>query len=408
MSRLLHALIHSLLGAWLLLALLGCRPQQAVDEPVLRVGIIASLQGPARPWGLATVRCAQVIADYHNERGGFELEGRKVKIELVIKDDAYDASQAAAVAHDLILEGVDYVIGPLGDAQVSAAARVLDSSGVFYVHYGFDFQELSAGSLAVQGMPLPVQSLPVLFKHLREKESVHTALIMAYNTEDGVRQKGVAEQMATAHGLELLKLSRFDVSEETFGLDLRDEALSRRVERVVQAGPDALILAGCPPESFIFLVDRLRSGGFTGFICAQNFQDASSLAMLGKSAEGVFYVGGVPSDDMRSEYYESLKARYLDLAQEWSEEADTKFYALEFILACLQDAGLIGLEDTSVMYRTLEEIRFKDPFYVDQRMILVTFVDEDNHSRQIRTPIRISKMSGGEALLVEETRQAIP
>jgi branched-chain amino acid transport system substrate-binding protein len=402
MSHKLHLMIFAMLGVCLLVGLNGCNPAQSKNDKVLRVGIIASLSGPARPWGLVTVRCAQVVADYYNDRGGFDLGGEKVRIELVIRDDAFDAYTASTIAHDLTTEGVNYVIGPLADAAVLSAARVLDAVGVFYVHYGFHQDVQNSTSLGVLGMPLPEQSLPVLFSHLRDQQGVRTALIMAYGTEAGIHQKGIAELLAENAKLELIKVSRFDVSEETFGVDLDSENIRRRVERVVAAAPDALVLAGCPPDAFIVLVDRLRSGGYEGFICAQNFQDGRSLAMLGEASNGVYFVGGESTVGLRSEYYNELKARYLDLADVWSAGADTKLYALELILACIREAGAISLEETSSLYQTLEEVRFEDPFSQETRAIPIIGGIESGMPRQMLTSICISKMSGGEVMLVEE------
>jgi len=403
MSRKLHSIILATLGVFLLSGLVGCDREPAKDFRVLRVGVIASLSGPARAWGLTTVRCAQVIADYHNERGGFDVEGEKVRIELIVRDDAFDASKAAAIAYDLTMDGVNYVIGPLGDAPVLAASRVLDGAGVLYVHYGFIQEVQSANSLGVLGLPLPEQSLPVLFRHLRDEQEVSSVLIMAYGTEEGIQQKGVAENVAKAEGLELVPLARFDVSEETFDPNLNSEKIRRRVDRVVAASPDALILTGCPPESFVVLVDRLRSGGYNGFICTQNSQDPVSLALMGEASDRVYYLGGFSADELRSDYYAELKDRYLNVADTWSTEADTKLYALELILACIRHAGSVALDQPSVMYRVIQEIRFEDPFYKEPRMIPIIGGLEDGIPRQILTPVRISKMSGGEAILVEET-----
>jgi branched-chain amino acid transport system substrate-binding protein len=256
-------------------------------------------------------------------------------------------------------------------------------------------------------MPLPEQSLPILFKHLIEKEGVSTVLAMAYGTEEGIRQKGLAESLAIEEGLDFVKVSLFVISEETFSLDLKADKLQHQVERVVAAAPDAVILTGSPPHPFSVLVDHLRRGGYTGLICAQNSQDPRLLGELGAVADGVFYVGGHAPDEARSQYFESLKARYLDLADEWSEEAETKLYALEFILACLRHAGPYALEETSVLYGTLAGIQFEDPFFEERRMIQVTGGIEENEPWQILIPVRISKMSGGEPFLVEESHRAI-
>jgi len=402
MSRKLHSFILAALGVCLFAGSIGCDREPAIDDRVLRVGVIASLSGPAKPWGLTTVRCAQVIADYHNERGGFDLGGERVKIELIIRDDAFDAPTAARIAHDFTLDGVNYIIGPVGDATTAAASRVMDGAGAFYVHYGFNQETQSAGSLGVLGMPLPEQSLPVLLRHLRDAQYVDSVLIMAYGSGGGIYQKARAEQVAADLGFDLIQLSRFDVSEETFDSALNSASLRQRVGRVVAVAPDALILVGCPPEAFIVLLDRLRSGGYDGFICTQNFQDPSSLAKLSEASDGVYYVGGTPADELRSDYYAVLKERYLDFAGEWSEEADTKLYAMEFILACIRHAGSDALEDTSVMFRAIQEVRFEDPFFEESQMIEITGGSEDSLLRQIQTPIRISKMSDGQSVIVKE------
>jgi branched-chain amino acid transport system substrate-binding protein len=396
-----------ILSISLLLGLVACDVQEHEKESVLRVGVIASLSGPARPWGLVTVRCAQVIADYYNEQGGFDLDGEKVRIELLVRDDALHAAEAASIAHELIEQEVHYVIGPLGDAAVEAAARVLDAAGVFYVHYGFKLEVQNPSSLGVLGMPQPEQSLPVLLNYLRSEKDLSSVLVFGYGTEEGILQKQVAESVVIGSALDLIKLSRFDVSEETFDIDLEFDRVRRKVARIVRAAPDVLILAGCPPEAFVALVDRLRDGGFSGVIAAQNAQNPSLLLKLGAFANDVYYVGGVPELAFRSQYYEDLKLRYLDTAEEWNSESDTKLYALEFILACIREAGPAALEETSVLYRAIQRIHFQDPFYQDTRFIPVLGGIDDGLPRQIQTPIRISKIQDGQAVLVQETVQTL-
>jgi branched-chain amino acid transport system substrate-binding protein len=272
-----------------------------------------------------------------------------------------------------------------------------------YVHYGFNQVAQREDSLGVLGMPLPEQSLPVLFEYLREEEGARSVLVMACGDRESVRQKGIAESIAQAQNLELVRLSRFDVSEEAFDLGADARTIRRGVERVVQASPDALLLVGCSPGGYLLLVDRLREGGYRGSICAENFQDFRNLAKLGEASNGVFYVGGAPSGEPRSEYYHTLKENYLDLAGEWSEEAEVKLYALEFILACIQHAGPVAFEETSVMYRSFQQLRFRDPFAREPRMIKIRASSGDGLPRQLDTPIRISKIMNGQSILVRES-----
>ncbi len=402
MKQIPQALICLILCAAGLFGVAGCEEQVIGEQKTLKVGIIASLTGPGRAWGEATVRCAQVTADYYNERGGVLVGDERVKIELVIKDDALDSGLAATAAHELVMDDVNFVIGPLGDAAVMAASKVLDGSGVLYVHYGFNQIVQPAQSLGLLGMPLPEQSLPVLFEYLSGEVDVESVLVLAYASEESIRQKTIAEYVASAQGMDLMKLSRFDVSEESFDLGLSRERISQRIRRVVEAAPDAVVLVGCPPDVFVFLVDRLRSGGYDGVISAQNYQDATVLRRLGEVADGVYYVGGIPGEEVRSAYFEDLKTRYLDLVEVWSEEAETKMYALEFMLECIRQAGIKSLEETSSLFGVLDRIEMRDPFYEDGRPLLIHRggAGEGAGQRQIMLPIRISKMQAGEPRLV--------
>lgn len=387
----------------MLLSFLGCGRNSEPDGRVLRVGIIASLSGPAQAWGQATVRSAQVIADYHNERGGFELDGERVRIELIVCDDGKGAAESARVAQDLVDDGVRYVIGPLGDAGALAATPILDCAGAFYIYYGFNQEQRGFRGLGALGMPVPEQSLPVLLQQLKREEAVRSVLVMAYGTDEGIWQKENAVCLVKDEGLDLLQLSRFDVSEETFASDLNLEAIQRRVAAVVDAAPDALLVTGCPPAAFVILVDRLRTGGYTGFICTQNAQDPTSLAKLGALSDRVYFVGGEVLDEVRSAYYLDLKQRYLDLAGTWDLEAETKLYALEFILACIQELGSAALEEPSIISHSMDKVCFQDPFYLEPHMLSILGGDGAGQARQIQTPIRISRMVNGRAVLVAES-----
>jgi branched-chain amino acid transport system substrate-binding protein len=367
------------------------------------VGIIASLSGPAQAWGLATVRSAQVVADYYNDRGGFELNGERIRIELIVCDDEGSAAVSVCAAQDLIDDGVRYVIGPLGDAEALAATPVLDCAGAFYIYYGFNQEQRGFRGRGALGMPVPEQSLPILLQQLKQEEAVESVLVMAYGTDEGIWQKENAVSIVKDAGFKILQLSRFDVSEETFPDDLTSVVMPRRVDSVVTAAPDVLILTGCPPAVFVVLVDRLRTGGYTGFICAQNAQDPMSLAKLGARSDRVYFVGGGGVDETRTAYYLDLKQRYLDLAGSWDLEADTKLYALEFILACIQEFGSAALEEPSIIYQSMDEVCFQDPFYLEPHMISIVGCQKSGQARQIQTPIRISRMENGRAVLVAES-----
>src|SRR5690606_6903782 len=76
------------------------------DGPI-KIGAVLSLSGPAAPFGVPERDAAQAYIDEVNEDGG--VDGREV--ELIVKDDKTNPTEAAQVAQDLVDQGVVAIIG---------------------------------------------------------------------------------------------------------------------------------------------------------------------------------------------------------------------------------------------------------------------------------------------------------
>ena len=59
-------------------------------QEVLKIGVLGVMSGPAASWGLVNKYCAETSAQLYNEQGGFEIGGKKYKIEIVPIDDKND------------------------------------------------------------------------------------------------------------------------------------------------------------------------------------------------------------------------------------------------------------------------------------------------------------------------------
>jgi ABC-type branched-subunit amino acid transport system substrate-binding protein len=96
-------------------------------EPV-RIGVIVSLTGDLAAVGPHLENSARLVEREVNAAGGL-LGGRR--LELVVRDDRTEASQAAVVARDLIEnEGVVAIVGSLGSAASLAVAEVTSEARV--------------------------------------------------------------------------------------------------------------------------------------------------------------------------------------------------------------------------------------------------------------------------------------
>ena len=112
---------HLLLGSFALaLALGACAP----PEPI-RIGLLAGLSDRGSDFG-ESVRNGVILAiEQQNEAGG--INGRK--IELIVRDDGQDKTQASQAAQELIALRPDIIIGPVTSSMATVVVPMMDHAG---------------------------------------------------------------------------------------------------------------------------------------------------------------------------------------------------------------------------------------------------------------------------------------
>lgn len=374
----------------------GCKPRQESGQ-VLKVGVLASLSGHSSRWGRTTIECAQATADYWNEKGGFEIAGKRYRIKLVHADYSSDAQHAMRMVSELIHEhDVRYLIGPLTDAAAVAVAPMLDAAGVAFIHYGFDSSLVREDSLGLLGMPIPLQTLPVIYEYLSQNKQVGSVCVLAKDSVQAMSQKLLAERIAQTVGIEPLRYSSFDVSEENFDSQLPGEQIAVRLQGLQRVNPDAVLLCGMGPEEVPQALFHLRQTGFSGPVVSLNSQEPDLLRGIGSLADGLIFVGGHMSSEHRSDYYKDLRRRVVAELGEWQFEADLKLYSLDVLLRLIRAGGDAAIENPAALYSVLNaSLEYPDPFFETSQTL--RFVGEGVFSadRQISLPILISEVAKG-------------
>lgn len=128
-----------LAGVLLVAALLvaGCTQPQAGDE--LKIGVVASMTGPASTTGKDIWQSAVIAADEINADGGVYVKdlGRKIPVTVILGDDESTREGGQKAVTRLITEDkVDALTGGFSSAVVSAHESVVAEHGVPYVVTG--------------------------------------------------------------------------------------------------------------------------------------------------------------------------------------------------------------------------------------------------------------------------------
>ncbi|GAB4275859.1 MAG: branched-chain amino acid ABC transporter substrate-binding protein [Coriobacteriia bacterium] len=135
-TRKVLALTLSVALALMMFGLAGCTKaapetegEGAEETPTetVKIGVHTSLTGGLADYGFAAAEALKIAAE---DFSGFEVDGVKYDIELVIKDDKGEPAEAPIVAQQLVDEGVVGVIGALTSGNTNAALPIYQEAGI--------------------------------------------------------------------------------------------------------------------------------------------------------------------------------------------------------------------------------------------------------------------------------------
>jgi len=134
---------YTLVGITVFLAVLilfaGCTGEQAAQTTNLKIGVVASLTGPASTTGKDVWQSAELAAQQINANGGVCVRdlNRNVTIQLVAGDDASTREGGqTAVSKMITQDNVDLLVGGFSSAVVSAHESIVADHQVPYIITG--------------------------------------------------------------------------------------------------------------------------------------------------------------------------------------------------------------------------------------------------------------------------------
>jgi branched-chain amino acid transport system substrate-binding protein len=365
-------------------------PVLALAEEVLKIGVLGVMSGSAASWGLVNKYCAQTSAELYNEQGGFEIGGKKYKIEIVAIDDKNDPKLAVSGAERLTKqEGIHYIIGPNVDTTAASVQPVAEAAGAMYFPYAFQKSLYSPPhGNAVLGMIASYQAGPIIYQYLMEKKGVKSVSFIARNESDPLNQRDEGVQAAKKLGLDVKS------SNDTYEPGTTD--FFPVMSRVVQNGADLIVLSGVAPADAPLLIKTARELGFQGTLSTETAQDIKILnEVAGTAAEGFISVGGASTPEIRSTEMEKFADRYQKIAGEWNDEAGTKVYALEIILQTLKQAGPEAIDNVDLFKKVMPDFNMKNPFLKEDRALKYAGTAYFSQPHQIGVPMVVNEVRDG-------------
>ena len=360
----------------------------AQAQEVLKIGVNGVMSGEAASWGLVNKYCVETTADLYNAKGGVDIGGKKYKIQVVALDDKNDPKISVTNAEKLTSEGIKYIIGPNIDTTALAVKPVMERAKAMNFPYAFARELYKApANASVLGMVASYQVGPIIYEYLKTKKGVKSIAFLARNESDAKNQQ--------VEGVDAAKKLGLKVVAESDSYEPGTKDFMPVMTKVIKLKPDAIVLSGVAPADAPALNKAARDLGFKGTISTETAQDSKILAQVaGAKASGFMSVGGASTPEIQSDAMKEFIEAYKKRVGEWNDEAGTKVYALELILAVLKK-NPAALNDVEVFKKEMATFSMVNP-YVKGGKTTLEFAGHADFGRrsQVGVPLVVNEFDG--------------
>jgi branched-chain amino acid transport system substrate-binding protein len=277
------------------------QPSGTASTGVVKVGVIASLTGPASNVGTNMWQSAQVAADKINADGGVTLkDGSKAQIKLIVGDDESTATGGNKAATKLITDDkVDILVGGYSSAVTSAYEQVIADNKIPFVVTGASSPIITHRTDGIDTsyvfhhcpttdtygdyttMFIDQVVRPAVNKKLGASQDRPFRLALLY--QDTGFGKGV--QTAVNNTIINKKLNIQLVSQQSYKMG--DTDFRTQLTAIKAANPDAVYLGAFPNEGAPAITQARRDIGLnTIFLNVENNDNAQFYKDLGQYGEG--------------------------------------------------------------------------------------------------------------------------
>lgn len=344
----------------------------ALAAETIKIGAIAPKTGPlaggatVTQWPNIDLWVAQV-----NERGGLNVGGEQMMIELVTYDDKTNPGEHIKLAQRLAEQDqVDFVVAPYGTGLNIAAAPI-------YGRYGYPVIAVSAITDKMEEL---TQRYPNLFFTLGTTTTFVDGVkeILVEQREAGNIGNEIAMvNVADAFGIELADRARDLFGEAGFDLvydksyPLGTPDLSPVMKGAKESGAKAFVAWSYPPDSFGLaeqaIIEDLDVSVYYSAV-ATSFP--AFKGAYGGKIDNVLGAGGTNVDDPKiAEYREAHEAVTGKVADYWAS-ANT-YAALQIMEQAIEGAGTL---DRDVVTQYIKDNSF------DTVMGMLSFEDNVSHT----------------------------
>ena len=342
----------------LLLTLLAALGTASCDsDRSLKLGVIAELTGDMPAVGASCRNAAQMAVAEVNAAGGLEIGAERVKLKLVVEDNAGKADQSAVAAQKLITQDeVLAIVGPNASRYAIPAAEVAESAGtVLVTPWSINPKTTVDG---VTGKPKkyvfracfvdPFQG-GVLARFAHENLKAARAAVLYDVASD--YNKGIAEVFRESFE----RLGGKVVAFETYTTG--DKDFSAQLTKIKDAKPQVVFLPNYYSEVPLQVQQAKRLGIDVPFIGSDSWGSDELLKLGGADMNGYFFSTHYSADNAAPAAKKFLQDYEATYGAKPDDVAALTYDAFGLLFGAIRTAGKADREAVRAALSTLAEYR---------------------------------------------------
>ncbi|MBP7711771.1 MAG: ABC transporter substrate-binding protein [Gammaproteobacteria bacterium] len=342
----------------LLLALLAALGTASCDtDRSLKLGVIAELTGDMPAVGTSCRNAAQMAVEEVNAAGGLEIGAERVKLKLVVEDNAGKADQSAVAAQKLITQDeVLAIVGPNASRYAIPAAEVAESAGTVLVTPWSTNPKTTVDG--VTGKPKkyvfracfvdPFQG-GVLARFALENLKAERAALLYDVASD--YNKGIAEVFRESFE----RLGGKVVAYETYTTG--DKDFSAQLTKIKDARPQVVFLPNYYSEVPLQVQQAKRLGIDVPFIGSDSWGSDELLKLGGADMNGYFFSTHYSADNAAPAAKKFLQDYEATYGAKPDDVAALTYDAFGLLFGAIRTAGKADRDAVRAALSTLAEYR---------------------------------------------------
>lgn len=333
-------------------SLAGCGPKKS---DAVKIGMNIELTGDIPAVGASSKNAAEMFFDKVNAAGGIPLaEGKKQKVELIVRDNGAKADQAASVAQQLISsEGVVAMVGPNSSACAIPAGEIAEALKCVMISpwstnpkTTMDTTSGVSKRYVFRGcFTDPFQALVLAKFALNNLGTKKAAVLYDVSSEAPLGQATLFKETFTANGGEVVAFETFTTGDKDF---------SAQLTNIRAAEPDIIFLPTYYNDVPLIAQQARRLGITAPFLGSDGWSSPEIIKLGGADVEGSYFCNHFSTQIARDEAKQFIADYTAKYGQAPDDVAALTYDACGLIAEAVKASGK---NDREALRESLAKIR---------------------------------------------------